>query len=81
MAGSILSVDEKYFSDSLKFIPERWLRDDESRGQCPAAKDVNPFVYLPFGFGPRTCIGKRFAELELHILAARLVFRNGSPDN
>lgn len=50
-----LFTDERYFENPNEFIPERWLK----RGQ------TNPFAFVPFGFGPRGCIGKRLAELEI----------------
>ena len=43
--------NEKYYPDPEKFHPERWLRD-QGTGQCRHGV-VNPFTFLPFGFGAR----------------------------
>lgn len=67
---------ENYFKHADKFLPERWLKS-ESKSEI-YAKNSHPFVTLPFGFGPRMCLGRRFAELELEILLAKvnaLIFR------
>lgn len=66
MVSTLLMKKDKYFAQGEKFIPERWHRESELRNGA-----ITPFVYLPFGFGPRTCIGKRFAELEIQILVTR----------
>lgn len=60
------------FEQEDKFIPERWMKNNEDP-KCPNAKDVHPFAYLPFGFGSRMCIGRRFAELEIEVLTCRMV--------
>ncbi|XP_034476623.1 cytochrome P450 12b1, mitochondrial [Drosophila innubila] len=65
-----LSNSDQYFPQSKSFMPERWLKQDSA---CPDTRSRNPFVYLPFGFGPRTCIGKRIAELEMETLLVRLL--------
>jgi cytochrome P450 family 49 subfamily A len=63
----VLSNKESYFPEPTKFIPERWLKnEDESQ------KDIHRFVSLPFGYGRRTCIGRRFAEAELAILLSKV---------
>ncbi|XP_060518386.1 probable cytochrome P450 12a4, mitochondrial [Cylas formicarius] len=66
----LLSHDEKYFKDAKMFKPERWLRDTEDEY---SSKNVNPFASLPFGFGPRSCIGKRLANLELDVGLSKVI--------
>ena len=59
-----MGLDERFFPRPNEYIPERWLRDTNdaiTKGQ------EFPFGAKPFGFGPRGCIGQRFAELELYI--------------
>lgn len=72
MSYTALTSDDKHFPENDKFIPERWLRESEMVTECPQPnKHLNPFIFLPFGFGPRMCIGKRFAEIEMAILVFR----------
>ena len=68
-----LQTEEANFPQSDEFIPERWLKDPVAAAGCPSAKTAHPFIYLPFGFGSRACIGRRFAEMEVEILLARLL--------
>ncbi|XP_039490346.1 probable cytochrome P450 12a5, mitochondrial [Drosophila santomea] len=82
-AGTFVSMmptnclyDEEYFQKPTEFLPERWLRNaSDSAGKCPAndLKTKNPFVFLPFGFGPRMCVGKRIVDMELELGTARLI--------
>lgn len=54
-----------YFPAPLAFKPERFL---------PAAKKARPrHHYLPFGAGPRVCIGQHFALLEAQLCLATMV--------
>nr|CAG38967.1 cytochrome P450 [Drosophila melanogaster] len=67
---------DEYFPQASEFLPERWLRSPkDSESKCPAneLKSTNPFVFLPFGFGPRMCVGKRIVEMELELGTARLI--------
>ncbi|KAJ9592119.1 hypothetical protein L9F63_001347 [Diploptera punctata] len=63
----VVSNIEENFPQPNRFIPERWIKSDG----CPAHK-IHPFVSLPFGYGRRTCLGRRFAEAELQILLAKI---------
>ncbi|CAN7997406.1 unnamed protein product, partial [Ixodes hexagonus] len=51
--------DPEFFPDPDKFNPERF--SDEN------IDSIRPYTYLPFGAGPRNCIGNRFALEVLKI--------------
>ncbi|CAO1351187.1 unnamed protein product [Diamesa serratosioi] len=72
MALQLLAYDENQYVQSKTFIPERWLKDNTDP-KCPHSKDAHPFSYLPFGFGPRMCVGRRLAELEIEVVVARMI--------
>ncbi|XP_062544598.1 probable cytochrome P450 49a1 [Armigeres subalbatus] len=74
----VVSNLEKYFPEPDRFLPERWLKRGELKDHsgCPhAGQKIHPYVSLPFGYGRRTCIGRRFAECELQILLSKLFRR------
>ncbi len=57
--------------------PDYWNapdRFDADRFLDPSVP-VDPLVYIPFGVGPRRCIGETFARIEMRILLARLLDR------
>lgn len=67
---SLISMDPTYFPQPKKFIPERWMRGNP---EFLLYKKSHPFAYMPFGYGVRSCIGQRFAEMELEILLLKVI--------
>ncbi|XP_077563284.1 cytochrome P450 3A41-like [Haemaphysalis longicornis] len=59
--------DRQYFPDPSAFKPERF--SEENVGS------IQPYTYLPFGAGPRNCIGMRFA-LQAVKLSVLYTIRN-----
>ncbi|MCL7052304.1 hypothetical protein MKW94_027826 [Papaver nudicaule] len=59
-----------HWIDAEKFNPERWPLD----GPNPNETNQN-FSYLPFGGGPRKCLGDMFATCETVVAVAMLVQR------
>ncbi|PSN45627.1 putative cytochrome P450 301a1 [Blattella germanica] len=64
LTSHVTSLKEENFEDAHKFKPERWLSDEES---------IHPFAALPFGHGARACVGRRFAELQLWLMTAKMI--------
>ncbi|TRY80497.1 hypothetical protein TCAL_13167 [Tigriopus californicus] len=58
LAYSIMR-DEKYYDNPNVFNPDNFSKTSKEKR--------NPFAYLPFGHGPRACIGMRFALLEAKV--------------
>ncbi|XP_053997965.1 cytochrome P450 302a1, mitochondrial [Hylaeus anthracinus] len=65
----------EYFSEPDTFIPERWLRDNTEKNKMASGKSVHPYVLLPFGHGPRSCIARRFAEQNMQVLLLQMCRR------
>lgn len=60
-----LHRDPQHYPDPDVFDPERFNEDNKA--------NINPYAYMPFGVGPRNCIGSRFALLEMKILFLHLL--------
>jgi cytochrome P450 len=72
--GSIVTVntyalhrDPRFFDDPERFDPERFSAGWEER--------IPRYAFLPFGGGPRVCIGNGFAMMEARLIVATMVQR------
>lgn len=58
----------QYWREANRFLPERFAQDREENPRSNGA-------FIPFGHGPRLCIGMNFAMLELLVIVAVVVQR------
>ncbi|CAG2172756.1 unnamed protein product [Oppiella nova] len=57
--------DPDHYPDPYTFNPDRFMPENRDH--------IKPYTYLPFGSGPRNCIGMRFALLEAKLAIAKIV--------
>nr|CAD91347.1 hypothetical protein [Homo sapiens] len=59
-----LHHDPKYWTEPEEFRPERFSKKKDS---------IDPYIYTPFGTGPRNCIGMRFALMNMKLALIRVL--------
>lgn len=60
----VMHHNPEYFPEPNEFKPERFM------GENSAETNI---AFIPFGIGPRLCVGMRFAQNELRALVSQLV--------
>jgi cytochrome P450 len=59
--------DDQHFKDPFGYHPERWLGD-------PAFADDHKETFQPFHVGPRNCLGRNLAYIEMRLILARVLW-------
>ena len=62
-----LHHDPDAWDDPEKFDPERF--------RSPAKETRHPYQFMPFGAGPRICLGMRLALMEVKILLVKILLK------
>ncbi|XP_050540333.1 uncharacterized protein LOC126904972 [Daktulosphaira vitifoliae] len=60
-----IHYNPKYYPNPTEFDPERFSDENIDK--------VHPNIYMPFGSGPRLCIAKRFAEMEMKLALSEVL--------
>uniref|UniRef100_A0A0A9YE48 Cytochrome P450 6k1 n=3 Tax=Lygus hesperus TaxID=30085 RepID=A0A0A9YE48_LYGHE len=63
LSSFAIHMDPEVYPEPEKYLPTRWL-DDSS---FPAGS------FIPFGYGPRICIGMRLAMVEIKSIVAKVL--------
>ncbi|KAJ6760818.1 PROMASTIGOTE SURFACE ANTIGEN PROTEIN PSA [Salix purpurea] len=61
-------MEEIWGADFLEFKPERWISNKGELG------DVLPYKFTAFNAGPRACIGKELAMVEMKAVGAAVIW-------
>ncbi|CAG8981222.1 hypothetical protein HYALB_00013870, partial [Hymenoscyphus albidus] len=69
----------QYYSEPFRYKPERWIMKDDTnerkkRGVSRAEVEKAQSAFCAFSIGPRSCIGKNMAYMELTLALARVLF-------
>ncbi|KAK4941899.1 hypothetical protein LTR10_018229 [Elasticomyces elasticus] len=73
-ANTIVSVNNwasyqsaKFFKDPERFVPERWMGDARYA-------DDDRKIFQPFSVGPRVCLGRNLAYMEMRLILAKVLY-------
>nr|XP_048287762.1 cytochrome P450 3A6-like [Myodes glareolus] len=61
----VLHRDPKYWPEPEEFLPETFSKKSKDA--------INPYVYMPFGNGPRNCIAMRFVLITMKLVIVKIL--------
>ena len=67
ISTQVVHHDPEYYPDPFAFNPERFMPENKH--------NIVPYTYIPFGHGPRNCVGMRFAYQEIKLFLAKIIRR------
>ncbi|KAI3329192.1 cytochrome P450 [Xylariaceae sp. AK1471] len=75
-AAYCLHHNENFFPEPFKFRPERWIVDENDKtGSSAGRVALAESCFCAFSIGPRGCVGKNLAYLEMCITIAKTLYR------
>jgi cytochrome P450 len=79
VVANVAHRDPRFFPEPNSFVPKRFLGTPAPSTSLPVGAPgmgaPGKFAFMPFGAGPRTCVGQRFAILEAVLLLAAIAKR------
>uniref|UniRef100_I3MLS5 unspecific monooxygenase n=2 Tax=Ictidomys tridecemlineatus TaxID=43179 RepID=I3MLS5_ICTTR len=61
----VLHRDPQHWPEPEEFHPERFSKKNKD--------SIDPYIYMPFGNGPRNCIGMRFALMNMKLALVKVM--------
>ncbi|KAF5743697.1 Cytochrome P450 94A2 [Tripterygium wilfordii] len=68
-------MEELWGKDMLEFKPDRWFDEPVVEGGGGALKSVSPYKFPVFQAGPRVCLGKEMAFIQMKYVMASVLSR------
>jgi cytochrome P450 family 4 len=65
-APYLVGRDPKNYENPLKFDPMRFAAETNNENN-------NPYAFIPFSAGPRSCVGQKFAMLEMKSILSKII--------